>query len=96
MSELLVRLAAPAVVIVIEHEGPTRLVSTATTAADGRALERWLAASPLREAAVEAALADRSLRGGAARGRAWAREISVPGIVAALEAALAGEVRLRG
>lgn len=85
MIEYVVRASGPLLLISIEVEGPTRLVSTANDAEAAR-LDDWIEASPLREAAVAAALADRSLGGGVERQLAWgdmlAREPG--GIVAAV------------
>ena len=85
MTEILVRTAGPAVVVVFEVEGPTRLISTAQPSEDSR-VDDWIATSRPREVAVAAALADRWLSGGAARGRAWTAALSLrPGIVEAVE-----------
>jgi hypothetical protein len=85
VTEFVVRASAPSLIVIVEKEGPTRVVSTAVGEADAESLESWLAASPVRAALVAVALADRSATGGIARGRSWGRELSrEPGIVAQL------------
>jgi hypothetical protein len=75
VTEFRIRTVAPAVVIVIEQEGPTRMFSTAGSPED-EGLEAWLRASPFRAAAVAAGLADRRLTGGVARATAWTQVLA--------------------
>lgn len=93
MSEHLVRTSrAPAIVIVVEREGPTRVFSTASTDAEEAALAAWIDASPFRLILIDAALRDRATTGGATRGRRWARVLQRenPGVVGVVERLIAG------
>jgi hypothetical protein len=91
VREILVRTVAPAVLVIIEQEAPTRVVLTGGRADDER-LAAWLAASEARQLVYAAALADREASGGRPRERAWAQELlSDPGgIVRAVERLLDG------
>lgn len=66
-----VRSAAPALVAVIEVEGPTRAWHTATSDADLDALFAWIESSPARSVAVAALVEDRVRTGKVARGVRW-------------------------
>lgn len=89
MNELLLRTSAPSLVLVIETEAVTRLVSTAHGPADERRLEAWLASTEARTQAAAWALCDRDWSGGADRQRAWAETLAAePGIVQQVEALL--------
>ena len=87
MRELLIRTAAPAIVVVLEREGPPRLLSTAETTAEGEELARWVEDSDRRTEVVEAALRLRDDEGGRERGAAWAEELRrfPGGVVEAVE-----------
>lgn len=91
MIEHLIRLAAPAVLVVVETEAPTRITSTATTPQEWARLAGWLEQTPERTEAVRLALLDRDLRGGAERGAAWRAELrgDPGGIVVGVERLLA-------
>lgn len=91
MKELLLRTSAPALVVVFEVEGVTRLVSTAQGAADADRLETWLDASPARARAAACALRDRDRSGGPQRQREWAAALAAEpgGVVAAAQELLA-------
>jgi hypothetical protein len=92
VTELLVRTSrAPALVIVIEREAPTRLIELAATDAERAALEAWIDASAPRLAAVISAVEDRRRQGGAHRGFAWMAALrrNGGGIVEAVEALVA-------
>lgn len=71
MSAGLVRVVAPSVLIVVEREGVTRVLSTADTPAGDEALAEWIALSPERELLVCLALRDRRRTGGVAGQEAW-------------------------
>jgi len=71
VTELTVRVAAPAVVIVVEVEGPTRILHTASSDADLDALNHWIRSTRVREAAVGFAGLDRQGHGGRERGERW-------------------------
>jgi hypothetical protein len=89
--EHLVRLAAPAVLVVVEVEAPTRITSTATTRAEWDRLAAWIEQSRERDEAVRWALLDRDLRGGVERGDEWRRSLrgDPGGVVAGIEQLLA-------
>lgn len=59
MTEVSIKHVAPALVIVVEVEGPTRLEVAAAGQPDRRALLNWVGSSPLRAALVEAAIKSR-------------------------------------
>lgn len=56
MIEILTRVAAPAVLILVEVEGPTRVSSIATSEADRDRLADWIASEPSRADLLRAAL----------------------------------------
>lgn len=101
MNELLLRTGAPALIVVLEVEGVTRLLSTANGLADEERLAAWLGASPGREQAVAWALLDRDESGGAERQERWSATLAADsgGLVAAaqelLRELIAAEVRER-
>jgi hypothetical protein len=70
MRWALVETAGPALITIVEVEGPTRLIALAADGEDG-ALERWIAESQDRVELVAAALRDRGRQGGAERQRQW-------------------------
>jgi hypothetical protein len=74
VRERLVRLAAPAVIVVLEVEGPTRIVAAADGEPERRALLRWVESSPARGQVLAAALLDGALED--ERRDAWTRALA--------------------
>ena len=70
MSAFIVRTAGPALVVVVEVEAPTRMISTAATPAEEARLRVWLDEDD-RHGIEQAALADRARSGGVAAQLAW-------------------------
>lgn len=91
VTEHLLRIVAPAVLVCFETEAPTRITSTATTGVEWDRLRGWMLQTPEREEALRLALLDRDLRGGVARGVAWRAELlgEGGGVVAGIEKLLA-------
>lgn len=87
MTEYLLRTAAPALIIVVEKEGPSRLFTTHTGEADLAALRGWIEQSEERRALVAMALLDSAATGGPGRGLAWVLALAAenPGIVGVVE-----------
>jgi hypothetical protein len=72
MNEFVLRHAAPALIVIVEVEGPTRLLTTANTTGEEQRLDGWIHLSAAREQAVEAALRD---RGRARRQLDWVEQL---------------------
>jgi hypothetical protein len=77
--EVLLRVAGPALVIVLEVEAPTRLVPIVFSEGDEHALGRWLEASPLRTEIAAVAAVERDAGGGARRQDEWTRTLGADG-----------------
>jgi hypothetical protein len=92
MKEILVRVAAPASLFVVEVEAPTRVVHVADGQADFERLALWYLQRPERASLLGLAFQEAGVLDGTARGRAWSKELGREpgGIVDALERLLAG------
>jgi hypothetical protein len=68
--DVVVRLVGPALIVVFEHEGPTRLLPVFDGEPDTLALTEWITRSALRGTAVACAALDEDKQG-RERGREW-------------------------
>jgi hypothetical protein len=73
MRELTIRTRGPAICVIFELEGPTRLLLPLADLDNTERIGEWLSASPARAAAILAAIAAASERDGDERGVAWHR-----------------------